>query len=246
MSSSDQTYQLLAGLLTALETNGYPIGTAKHLQIQELLQQLQQQEAPNASLQVLTDVRAALHQLSWHELALDYQRFEQTVAAIKDLLKRMTSTSEKRLLLYNIANQYLVQGKFEQALGFCSHILQLPSSQVQHYLQRFGRLLQLLVHYELGNQRLLEYDLRNCYNFFKNQNKLYEFERLFLKMMRQLTDELHQYGTQSTFCDYHQQFAALKEDAYESRAFAYLDILAWLEAKQSKSTMLAVYRKAKK
>ncbi len=215
-------------------------------ELQELLRQLQQQEAPNASLQVVTDVRAALHQLSWHELTLNYQHFEQTVAEIEDLLKRMTNTSEKRLLLYNIANQYLVQGAYEQALDFCSKILQLPSSQVQHYLQRFGHLLQLLLHYELANQRLLEYDLRNCYNFFKNQNKLYKFERLFLKMMRQLTAELHQYGTQSTFCDYHQQFAALKQDTYESRAFAYLDILAWLEAKQSKTTMLAVYRKVKK
>lgn len=108
-------------------------------------------------------------------------------------------------------------------------------------MQRFARLLELLLHYESGNQQLLDYTWRNCYNFFKSQDKLYQFEQLFLQLIRRLTDEMNQYGQQDTFQEFYLRFAQLQTDAYESRAFEYLDVLTWLRAKQERTTMAAIY-----
>jgi len=108
MNSSDQTYQLLARLLTALEANGYPIGTGKHLQVQELLRQI----PPGTPPQQLKTYLAPIFTQSPEEQAQFYELFDRSLKAVQaqstDFKPEQPSEAEKavntwRRLVYTLA-----------------------------------------------------------------------------------------------------------------------------------------------
>lgn len=73
MQQSDRTYSLLSHLLAALEANGYPMGTGKYLQVQELLRHLPADTPPER----LKTLLAPVFTRSPEEQTLFYEQFDR-------------------------------------------------------------------------------------------------------------------------------------------------------------------------
>ncbi len=207
------------------------------------LKRLRKIKATSASLQIKLDTWCLQFELAYCELTLDFTNFEREVAKIKADLNAVSPQFPRttvRLLLYNCTMLYLIQGKIREALFYCDAFLAIQVvTQVD--LQRFAHLLHLILHWELGHYKLLEYQIRNYKRYLQSEDRMFEFETLFIKMMEKLVAESNTYGFNQWYLHYLNEFKKLKQNPYEKRAFEYLDIIWWLGAKYRQRTMLEVH-----
>jgi predicted DNA-binding transcriptional regulator YafY len=94
----------------------------------------------------------------------------------------------------------------------------------------FGRILNLISHYELENTELLEYQIRSTYRFLAKMEDLQEVQKYILRFLRKLSsispDQLKDELKKSRI-----DLQKWVNDPFEKRAFLYLDIISWLDSK---------------
>jgi hypothetical protein len=106
-------------------------------------------------------------------------------------------------------------------------------------LQSYARLLHLMAHYELGNYDLMESLVKSVYRFMAKMKNLTVVEEEILKFVktsftvnaRQLKPELEKLLS---------KIKHLEKSRFETRAFAYLDVISWLESKVSNKPMSVI------
>jgi hypothetical protein len=97
-------------------------------------------------------------------------------------------------------------------------------------LQCYARLLHLIAHFELGNHDLLAYLVKSVYRYMAKMENLSAVEEAMISFLR---ESFH-----LSFKDVKPKLQALlnklkkyENNPLESRAFAYLDVISWLESK---------------
>lgn len=130
---------------------------------------------------------------------------------------------------YKIASLYFGSGDYETTIDYLNKIINWKVD-LRTDLQCYARLLHLIAHYELGNEEILEYLTKSVYRFMaKMQNgsvveeEIFRFIRHSLRLSsRQLKPEFEKLL---------HKLKQLEKNHTEARAFAYLDIISWLESK---------------
>ena len=152
------------------------------------------------------------------------------------------------VLTYKIAMLYFGSGDYSTCIDYLQKIIN-DSVDLRYDLQCYARLLHLLAHYELGNYELMESLTKSVYRFMAKmenltsiEEEMFRFLRHSLKVTRQeLKEELQ------TFLRTIKQF---EKSRFETRAFAYLDIISWVEGKVYNKSMSEVisakYKKSKR
>ena len=130
---------------------------------------------------------------------------------------------------YKIACLYFGCGDFDNAIHYLNKIIHWKAD-LRSDLQCYARLLHLISHYELGNDMILESQVRSVYRFMsklKNlsivENEIFSFIRSSFSMSKK---EL-----KLAFMGLFDKLKNLESSPTETRSFMYLDILSWLESK---------------
>ena len=140
--------------------------------------------------------------------------------------------SQHRLsLYYNLAYLNFGAGKFEEALDWINQLLDEPNVHTREDLYAFGRILNLFIHYELGNDQLLEYIVKSTYRFLSKRKRLYKTESVILRFLKKYPNWSTNREVLKGFKEMHTELLSLKNDEMEARAFEYFDFLSWLESK---------------
>ncbi|HEU4470134.1 MAG TPA: hypothetical protein VFR58_03545, partial [Flavisolibacter sp.] len=108
-------------------------------------------------------------------------------------------------------------------------------------LQCYARLLHLLAHYELGNYELMEHLTKSVYRFMAKMENLTVIEEEMFRFLRN-TFHLSARQLKPEFEKLLQKIKRFEKSRFETRAFAYLDIISWLESKAHDKPMDAVIR----
>ncbi|MEI9909873.1 MAG: hypothetical protein WDO71_09495 [Bacteroidota bacterium] len=130
---------------------------------------------------------------------------------------------------YKIACLYFGSGNNEKAIKYLSKIINQKTS-LRTDLQCYARLLHLIAHYELGNFELLEYLTKSVYRFMAKMESLSQVEEEMFKFLRHSFD----IGAKALKPEFEKLLSKLKQyegNPLETRAFAYLDVISWLESK---------------
>jgi hypothetical protein len=133
------------------------------------------------------------------------------------------------IFYYKIACLYFGSGNNEKAVQYLSKIINWKMD-LRTDLQCYARLLHLIAHYELGNFNLLEYLIKSVYRFMAKMENLSKVEE---EVFRFLRSSFH-VGAKALKPEFEKLLDKLKkyeDDPRETRAFAYLDIISWLESK---------------
>jgi hypothetical protein len=132
---------------------------------------------------------------------------------------------------YKIASLYFGSGDFSKTIDYLNKIINWKVD-LRTDLQCYARLLHLIAHYELGNYELLEYLTKSVYRFMaKMQNLSYVEEEIFGFLRQALRFSTRQ--LKPAFKALLDKLKSLEKSPFEVRAFAYLDIVSWLESKVS-------------
>lgn len=126
---------------------------------------------------------------------------------------------------------YFAIGDFDKALYYLNQLLNLPRSIERQDLQSLARILNLIVHFEMGNTLLLEYLLRSTYRFLRKRNRMYEFEKCVLAFIKNSNKMQSNRALKNGFIKLKKDFEELSKIPSEKVMFQYFDFISWLESK---------------
>jgi hypothetical protein len=139
---------------------------------------------------------------------------------------------------YKIASLYFGSGDYETAIDYVHKIINWKVD-LRNDLQCYARLLHLLAHYELGNYELMEPLTKSVYRFMAKMENLTVIEEEMFKFLR-VNFHLSARQMKPEFEKLLQKIKKFEKSRFETRAFAYLDIISWLESKAYDKPMAAV------
>jgi hypothetical protein len=155
-----------------------------------------------------------------------------------------------RILVFNykMATLFFGAGEYARAIDYLQRIINGPADLRQD-LQCYARLLHLMAHYELGNDSIIESLIKSVYRFMAKMKNLTVVEEemfRFLKSSFEISPRL----IKPEFEKFLYKIKHLETNRFETRSFAYLDIISWLESKVTETPMSAViygkYMKSKR
>jgi hypothetical protein len=122
----------------------------------------------------------------------------------------------------------------KNALLWINKLLNHEQITLFDQIHSFGRIMNLLIHYELGNQELLENAIKSTHHFLKKRKKLHRFEFLILDFIK----NIHKVNSRKDLTDalniLREKVIALSEDPEEMRIINYFKFLSWIDGKANK------------
>lgn len=174
--------------------------------------------------------------------------FEKGITIIPELSAQMQKWSYRidshRILVfhYKIACLYFGAGNLQKTIEHCAHIIQYPDPHLREDLHCFARILTLIAHIELGNEQLVQYQVRSTYRFLRRMNDLNSVQEEVLLFLRNLP-QTNEDQLARKFKKLHSKLIELQKKPYQKRAFLYLDIISWLDSKIQNTTIQEVIRR---
>ena len=153
----------------------------------------------------------------------------------------------KAWFYFSIAIIYFGTGDYSNTLKWINQLLNDIEIEESQDIHCFAQLLNLIVHIELGNERLVPYALKSTQRYLSTRNRVYKFETVVLNFIGKILKVKSAEESESAYAELHQQFLELAEDPFEKTAFEYFDFISWAESKSvGKSFVEIVKEKANK
>lgn len=179
---------------------------------------------------------AFLHCYS-HKINLHFMEgtFEEGIPLVAEVTKGIEShrgtIDEHHVMVfyYKIACLYFGAGKNKKCIEYLDRIVNNKSLEMREDLLCFSRILNLVAHYEAGEDYHLDRLIKSTYKFLIKMEDLYQVQKEMIKFLRGLGD-IYPHQLKSEFEKLYKKLKEFEDDPYERRSFLYLDILSWLES----------------
>lgn len=134
------------------------------------------------------------------------------------------------LFYYQFAYLYYLDHQPEASLRWLNEIAGRRFDTVRNDIQVYAQLLNMLIHYELGNITVLRYAVASCRRFLRKKRPLQPFERELLNLFARLSIT-PQAKHRDLFTRVHHKLFAQEKPPELVQALDYLDFEAWLAEK---------------
>jgi hypothetical protein len=147
-----------------------------------------------------------------------------------------------RILVFNykIATLYFGAGDYNRCIDYLHRIIN-DQVDLRIDLQCYARLLHLIAHYELGNVEIMDHLIRSVYRFMAKMQNFTVIEEEIFRFLRK-SFHVHRSKLKEEFSLLLQQIQMYEQSRFETRAFAYLDIISWLQSKVLEKPMAEIIR----
>ncbi len=170
--------------------------------------------------------------------------FSEGLPLIPDIEEKLYKSElyidRHRILVFNykFATLYFGHGDFNKSIDYLQIII---NNQVglRNDLQCYARLMHLMAHYELGNYSIIEYLIKSVYRFMAKMQNLTVIEEEMFKFLRR-SFHISPRKMQPEFVSFLETIKQYEKSRFETRAFAYLDIISWVESKVYNQPMSAI------
>ena len=136
-----------------------------------------------------------------------------------------------RVLVFNykIAILHFGASNYSECIDYLRKIIN-DHVDLRNDLQCYARLLHLMAHYELGNIDIMEHLIKSVYRFMAKMENLTVIEEEMFKFLKR-TFYVSPKKLQPELESFLQKVKQFETSRFETRSFAYLDIVSWLEGK---------------
>lgn len=162
--------------------------------------------------------------------------FSEGLALVKEIEGPMMDNSPyidmHRIMVFNykIATLYFGNQEYGKAIDYLQRIMYNGNADLRIDLQCYARLLHLMSHYELGNYDIMESLTKSVYRFMARMKYLTVVEEEMFRFIRR-SFGLSPRDLQPEFEKLLDKIKHLEGNRYETRSFAYLDVISWVESK---------------
>src|SRR5260221_11093402 len=133
---------------------------------------------------------------------------------------------------------YFGSGDYATCIDYLQKIIN-EKADMREDLQCYSRLLHLMAHYEMGNDMLMESLSKSVYRFMAKMENLTRVEEAMFSFIRQSL-RLSPRQLKPEFEKFLHTIKHLEKNRFETRAFAYLDIISWVESKVHEKPMSTI------
>ncbi|TVR80265.1 MAG: hypothetical protein EA412_04970 [Chitinophagaceae bacterium] len=147
------------------------------------------------------------------------------------------------IIHYNFAYLYFGAERYEDAIFWLNKVLNEEHEYLQEDLHALTKVVNLIFHYEIGNENLLDYFVRSTYRFLYKRKRLYELEGTILTFIRKKIPFLqNQKEIKEQFKILKKELESLSKDSYQQRVMEHFDFISWLESKITGRKFAAVFK----
>ena len=133
-------------------------------------------------------------------------------------------------LITKLHHLYFGAGDYGKAIDYLHKIINENQPGLRNDLQCYARLMHLLCHYELGNDEILDSLIKSVYRFMARMKNLTVVEEAIFNFLRH-SFKLYAKQLKPELKTFLQKIKHLEKNRFETRSFAYLDIISWVESK---------------
>lgn len=146
-----------------------------------------------------------------------------------------------RILVFNykFAMLYFGGGDYSTSIDYLQRIMNVNVADLRIDLQCYARLLHLMAHYELGNYDIMESLSKSVYRFMAKMKNLTVVEEEMFRFIRH-TFNISPRKLKPEFEQFLNKIKHLEKNRFETRSFAYLDVISWVESKVFEKPMQSV------
>lgn len=181
--------------------------------------------------------------LNLHIMEGSFDEGLKLVEGIEEWLKEYYQYLDRHRILvfnYKVAMLHFGNGDYGRSIDYLQKIIN-DNVDLRTDLQCYARLLNLLAHYELGNYDLVEYLTRSVYRFMAKMENLTVIEEAMFKFLR-TNFYVPAKQLQPAFKGFLKTIKQFEKSRFQTRSFAYLDIISWVESKVSGQPMSRIIR----
>jgi hypothetical protein len=159
-----------------------------------------------------------------------HDKMKQLEKGLKEHEDKMNK--EQRVVLYfNIAYLHFGAGDGSGAIGWLSAIINDRDDEIRRDVRSYARLFNLIVHYEQGNNELLEYLIRSTYRYLSKTDRDLRIETTILEYLKKLAKTRDPEKVKQVFRDMKEEADRILKDPRERVFLEYFDLQAWLKSK---------------
>jgi len=174
--------------------------------------------------------------------------FEKGVAHLPYLENQITHYSNyidehrKIVFFYKMACVKFGAADFKGCIKYLNEIINSKSTNLKEDLHCFARILSLISHYELGENDLIDYQIRSTYRFLLKMKDVQQVQSAILNFLKNSVT-MNRKDLTTEFTNLKNKLEKIFDNKYERRPFLYLDLLSWLESKIDNLPVAHVVRK---
>ena len=193
----------------------------------------------NGKLEVNRNVESLLvlfenvHLINLHYMKGSFTECLEYMPRLESILESNTYNWDPHRLMvfyYKIACLYFGAGHNEECIHYLNLIINNYFPKVREDIQSFARILNLIAHFELGNEILISYQIKSVYRFLIKMDDLHAVQTEIIKFLRK-TPRIKPENLNDEFRLLRNKLAVIREEPFEKRPFLYLDIISWLESR---------------
>lgn len=161
--------------------------------------------------------------------------FKEGLALVPFIENKLTEYNlfldKHRVLVFNykIATLFFGSGDYSTCIDYLQRIIN-DNVDLRYDLQCYARLLHLMSHYEMGNVDIIEYLTKSVYRFMARMHNFTVVEEEMFKFLRN-SFRMPRSEVKKALKDLLTNIKHYEKNRFETRSFAYLDVISWVESK---------------
>lgn len=174
-----------------------------------------------------------VHLINLHYMQGSFSEGIKAIPKLEEILKTNHYNWDPHRIMvfyYKIACLYFGAGHNEECIHYLNLIINNYFPKVREDIQSFARILNLIAHFELGNEILISYQIKSTYRFLSKRDDLHEVQKEILKFLRK-TPRISKEELDREFQILRDKLVTIREMPFEKRPFLYLDIISWLDSR---------------
>jgi len=187
-----------------------------------------------------------IHLLNGIFLNADYNSDDNSLIELGNVLQENKfGWDPHRILVFNhkMGCVYFGRGDLNKCIDYLNKISNNNIPEFRTDIQSFSRILNLIAHFDLGNEELVAYQIKSLYRFLSKLKELQKVQLEIIKFLRRTTT-MEASRINEEFRILKDKLIEIEKEDFEKRPFLYLDIISWLESKiQGKSMKEIIFSK---
>jgi hypothetical protein len=137
----------------------------------------------------------------------------------------------KEIIYWQVTSLLMIAEEYKLALKWLVKANIAENYNIREDLECIGRIMEIVLHYELGKSDVMEYRIKSTYRFLATKQKMYQLEKITLTSIRKLINVHSKEESLRFFRQLRRSLEPVVKDPLEEKFLAYFDIMSWLESK---------------
>ena len=152
---------------------------------------------------------------------------------IKGLDKYESKINDEDLVMiyHSISMLYFGVSDYNKSLHWLNKIINTNYDDLRQDNIRMCKLINLIIHFELGNDDLISYIYKSTLRFFNQLERKYKFEMVFLDYFKKIAISKKEGKHRDTYIKFKEELQKVFTNKYEKNALDYFNFYGWLDSK---------------